>query len=79
MDLIGSVEKRAKAALGEVREKAEAEGWGVEQIEAAKATLVLNHEVTLCSAPGCLEMLFALPGYDNLGYTCAAHTPADEG
>lgn len=79
MTLISSVEKRARQALGELRQQAADRGWDAARVEQEKDRFLLGHEVTLCSAEGCLELLFALPGYDGLAYTCPAHTAADEG
>jgi len=79
MDLLGSVEKRARDALGKLRLKAAQEGWDPERLEKEKSLFMLSHEVTICSAPGCLELVAAVPGFNELELTCDDHTPPGKG
>lgn len=74
MDLLGSVERRAREALGELGQKAASESWDLERIEKEKSLFMLSHEVTLCSAPGCLELVAPVPGFADLDLTCDAHS-----
>ena len=79
MDLLEKVQQRARNALAELSQKGTEEGWDQERLEKEKSLFMLSHEVTLCTALGCLELAASVPGFSELDITCDAHTPPGEG
>ena len=79
MDLLSSVKQRALKALAVLRDKAASEGWDPARLEREKDLFMLGHEVTLCSAPGCLEMASPVPGFNELELKCPAHDVDGQG
>ena len=79
MDLLRSVERNARIALANLRDKAAQDAWDQERLEREKGLFIMGHEVTLCSEAGCLELATAVPGFDHLDLKCPAHEAADQG
>lgn len=70
-DLIGRVARKAEQALTELRQRAADESWDEARLAQEKSLFELRHEVTLCSVPGCTEMVHPIPGFRDL--RCPRH------
>ena len=79
MDLLKSVEKEAREALVRLRHKASREAWDSERLEREKSLFIMDHEVTMCSVAGCLDLATAVPGFDHLDLKCPVHEAAGRG
>ena len=63
MTILDGITKRAEAALEELCQRAQAEGWDTDRVEREKDLYLFSHEVSLCQSPGCLVMVQSLPGF----------------